>query len=209
MSTGKIYKNVMSSILSMFRIDEIFKIMHLAKQQKEFDGSSISTGASIYPESKMYNFQGKKENIIVGENSHIRGELLIFAYGGKITIGKNSFVGELSRIWSGENIIIGDNVLISHNVNIIDSNTHETDSIERNDGFKNLKTFGQPKEKGSIITAPIIIKNNSWINFNAIILKGVTIGEGAIVAAGSVVTKDVPDYSVVAGNPAEIKKYLK
>ena len=56
---------------------------------------------------------------------------------------------------------------------------------------------------------PIIIKKNSWIGMRSIILKGVIIGEGAVVAAGSVVTKDVPDYTLVAGNPAIVKKRLK
>ena len=55
---------------------------------------------------------------------------------------------------------------------------------------------------------PIFIKKNAWIGMRSIILKGVTVGEGSIVAAGSVVTKDVPDYTLVAGNPAVIKKKL-
>ena len=55
---------------------------------------------------------------------------------------------------------------------------------------------------------PIKICNDAWIGMNVIVLKGVTIGEGAIVGAGSVVTKDVPAWSVVAGNPACIIKYL-
>jgi len=58
-------------------------------------------------------------------------------------------------------------------------------------------------------SAPIIISDNVWIGERATILKGVSIGQGAIVAMGSVVTKDVPDYSIVAGNPARIVKYLR
>jgi galactoside O-acetyltransferase len=57
--------------------------------------------------------------------------------------------------------------------------------------------------------APIIIKDKAWIGFNCIILKGVTIGEGAVVGAGSVVTENVPDYAVVAGNPARLIRYTK
>ncbi|RYE37966.1 MAG: acyltransferase [Sphingobacteriales bacterium] len=124
-------------------------------------------------------------------------------------MGDNCYLGENSIIWSGESVRIGDNVLISHNVNIIDSNSHELDHLERAEGFKSLIENGHPKEKGSIITSPIIIKDYAWVSFNSIILKGVTVGEGAVVAAGSVVTKDVPDYSIVAGNPAVVVKYLK
>ena len=55
----------------------------------------------------------------------------------------------------------------------------------------------------------MIIKDYAWISYNACILKGVTIGEGAIIGAGSVVTKDVPAWTVVAGNPAKIVRHIK
>ena len=57
--------------------------------------------------------------------------------------------------------------------------------------------------------APIKICDNAWIGERALILKGVTIGRGAIIAMGAVVTKNVPDYAVVAGNPASVVKYVK
>jgi acetyltransferase-like isoleucine patch superfamily enzyme len=62
--------------------------------------------------------------------------------------------------------------------------------------------MGQNLDKSIINTSPIIIKDKAWIGFNSIVMKGVTIGEGAIVAAGSVVVKDVDDYTIVGGNPA-------
>lgn len=68
---------------------------------------------------------------------------------------------------------------------------------------------GHPNSPGNVRTAPITIKDYAWISYNVCILKGVTIGEGAIVGAGSVVTKDVPDWTVVAGNPAKIIRYIK
>lgn len=68
---------------------------------------------------------------------------------------------------------------------------------------------GHPYENVNVKSEQIQIKDHAWISFNAIILKGVTIGKGAIVAAGAVVTKDVPDFTVVAGNPAKIVKYLE
>ncbi|MGC8751800.1 DapH/DapD/GlmU-related protein, partial [Hydrotalea sp.] len=66
---------------------------------------------------------------------------------------------------------------------------------------------GAYKNWEKVKSSPIKIADKAWIGFNVIILKGVTIGEGAIVGAGSVVTKDVPPYAVVAGNPAKIIKY--
>ncbi|MCF2661720.1 hypothetical protein I6E42_06300 [Pseudoflavonifractor phocaeensis] len=69
--------------------------------------------------------------------------------------------------------------------------------------------MGPHVDYSRIASAPIVIKDRAWLGFNAIILKGVTIGDGAVVGAGSVVTKDVPDYAVVGGNPDKILKYAK
>jgi galactoside O-acetyltransferase len=65
------------------------------------------------------------------------------------------------------------------------------------------------KEWDHIAHAPVAISNRAWIGFNVSILKGVTIGEGAVVGACSVVTRDVPPYSLVAGNPARVVRTLR
>lgn len=161
----------------------------------------LGEGSKFYPEAKVDNSQSR-ENIHIGKNTHIRGQFLVFKYGGSIKIGNNCYIGDGTRIWSGESITIGDNVLISHNVSIVDTNAHEIDYKERASRYKELIKNGAWDSKGSIITNPIIIKDNAWISFGAIILRGVTIGEGSIVAAGAVVTKDVPPFTIVAGNPA-------
>lgn len=62
----------------------------------------------------------------------------------------------------------------------------------------------QPSQRHTLLTKPIVIKQNAWLGANVTVLAGVTIGRNAIVAAGSVVTKDVPDNSVVAGAPARV-----
>lgn len=185
---------VINDIVNKGKIDDCYKWV-------------ANKDAVFYPEARVENHQYNKKNISVGAGTHVRGTLLIFKYGGRISIGRNAYVGDGTRIWSGENILIEDNVLISHNVTIADTNSHELDSRERSDRYKELVNFGHWENKGSILTAPVLIKKNAWISFGATILKGVTIGEGAIVAAGSVVTKDAPDFSVVAGNPARIIKY--
>jgi len=71
------------------------------------------------------------------------------------------------------------------------------------DDYRRRIVEGNPFEKRPIPTAPIIIGNHAWINFSVTILKGVRIGEGAIIGAGSVVTKDVPSWTLVAGVPAK------
>ncbi|MDJ1471637.1 acyltransferase [Xanthocytophaga flava] len=189
-------------------IDSIEEAIDNNKIDKCLKQVTLAPSSRFYKQATVFNLQNDRKRIIIGENTHLRGNLQLFAYGGYLTIGNNCYIGENSYIWSGDRIDIGNNVLISHNVSIIDSNSHELNHLERATGYLTIINEGHPKEKGSILTAPIKIKDHAWISFNSIILKGVTIGEGAVVAAGSVVTKDVPDYALVAGNPAKIIKYL-
>lgn len=158
--------------------------------------------------AKVENISKNRDNIIIGENTIIEGKLLVFKYGGKIKIGENVYVGLGSNIWSGELIEIGNNVLISHNVNIIDTNSHEIDYEERLTSYSKQIKFGHPISKGNVETGKIIIGDNVWISFNSVILKNIKIGKGAIIAAGSVVTKDVAPFTLVAGNPARIIKTI-
>jgi len=163
----------------------------------------------FYKNARIYNLQNDRNKIRIGNQTQIYGELHLFGYGGEIEIGERCFVGEYTKIWSGNKIIIGDDVLISDNVHIVDTNSHEMNHKERADGYLRIINEGHSSNKeANINTAPITIGNYVWINFNSIILKGVTIGEGAIIAAGAVVTKDVPAFALVGGNPAKVIKYV-
>ncbi|MFZ5572828.1 MAG: acyltransferase [Thermodesulfobacteriota bacterium] len=119
-------------------------------------------------------------------------------------------MGEGTRIWSTESIHIGDRVQIAHNVNILDNNSHSLDPSIRYRHYRQIMTSGHPKTNTfDMQSAPVVIGSDAWIGFNSIILKGVTIGKGAIVAAGSVVTKNVPEFAIVAGNPAAVVKTME
>lgn len=169
--------------------------------------TNFGTNVKFFRSAKVFNMQ-KRNSISIGNDVRVRGELLTFPYAGKISIGNNCFIGVNSFVWSAQEVIIGDNVLISHHVNVIDTNSHELNHLERSAGFASLMKHGHAKTKGNIETAKIIINDYAWISFGASILKGVEIGEGAIVAAGSVVTKDVEPYTIVGGNPAKFIKKL-
>lgn len=162
----------------------------------------------FHPEASVMALNSRN-SIVIGPGSHIRGLLQTYPHGGNIIIGKNCYVGDHTRIWSSSKIEIGDFVLISHNVNIFDDTTHPIDPIERRKHAECIFTRGFPKIIDSLDPKPIKIEKDAWICCNSIILRGITIGEGAVVAAGSVVTKDVPAYTLVAGNPAKIIKKLK
>jgi acetyltransferase-like isoleucine patch superfamily enzyme len=169
----------------------------------------LANNVTFHKNALIHNGQNNPNQIVIGELSQIAGTLLVFKYGGKITIGKNCYIGDLTRIWAGEEITIGNNVLISHNVNIMDTNAHEIDTKERIKRYQDLIKNGLWTTKGTILNAPISIGDNVWISFNVTILKGVTIGEGAIIGAGSIVTKDIPPYSLSMGNPCKVIKLLK
>ena len=108
-----------------------------------------------------------------------------------------------------ELIEIGSYCLISWNVGIADSDFHPLDPAQRRrDALALAPYYKERPPRPPIRTAPVRIADNVWIGMNAVILKGVTIGENSVVAAGSVVSKSVASNTVVAGNPAVVVKEL-
>lgn len=113
-------------------------------------------------------------------------------FGKFISIGKNVFINHSCSFLDMGGITIEDEVLIGPKVNLITEN-HPLD----------------PHDRKALLTKPIIIKRRAWIGANATILPGVTIGENSVVAAGAVVSKDVPDNTVVGGVPAKFIKSIQ
>jgi len=141
--------------------------------------------------------------IRVGAGTQLFGQLLIFWDAGRINIGRHCFIGPGSRIWSQASVSIGHHVLIAHGVDIHDTDSHPLSSSDRRkDGEALLNgTYLMPTKT---LSQPIEIGDDAWIGMKSSILKGVKIGRGAIVAAHSVVVKDVEPYSIVAGVPARV-----
>ncbi|MBT9288472.1 acyltransferase [Prosthecodimorpha staleyi] len=164
-------------------------------------------GAVLYPACIIANNRAR-DNIRIGRQSRILARLETMGHGGDIQIGAYCFIGERTNIWSANSIVIGDRVLISHDVNIHDSNSHSFSARARHQHFLDIFSNGHPPILTDVPSAPIAIGNDAWIGFGATVLKGVTIGEGAVVAARSVVTKDVAPYTVVAGFPAKVIRHL-
>lgn len=109
-----------------------------------------------------------------------------------ISVGDNCYLGDGVQLYAwNEKISIGNHVLIAADAKM----------ITRKHGFSDMEA---PISEQGYMNAPVIIEDDVWIGFQAIILSGVTIGEGSIVGAGAVVTKNVDPYSIVGGVPAKL-----
>ncbi len=153
------------------------------------------------------NLAQDRSKIVMGNGVRCRGELTVYPYSGAITIGDDCYIGDGTRIWSEQAINIGDRVLIAHNVDIHDCNDHPVEADSRHNHYIDI-IHGGFKSGYNLGGKPINICDDAWIGFGACVLKGVTIGARAVVAAHAVVTKDVPADTMVAGNPAKVIKKL-
>lgn len=124
----------------------------------------------------------------IGSNSRVMPGLTVVR-GNRVTIGENVVVMNNCLMMAAGHITIEDDVQVAANVQLI-ANNHDL------------------YERQVILCKPIILKRGCWIGAGATILPGVTVGENSIVAAASVVTKDVPDNTIVAGNPAKFLKVI-
>lgn len=167
----------------------------------------LGVGTKLSSSARIHNIRNEIGYIQIGSHSLIAGELLVFAHGGHISIGEWCFVGEGARIWSSASIQIGDRVLISHNVNVFDSLTHPLKAQQRHQHFKAITQTGHPREI-KLDEHPVTICDDAWIGANTSVLRGVTIGKGAIIGTGSIVTHDIPAFTIAAGNPARIIREL-
>lgn len=171
-------------LLKSFFIVFILKIRYLGACNIPWINSlkgniDISIGKNGFLTVIQYLITNGELHIRVSDNAHM-------------IIGKHVFFNHNCSLTAKEAIMIGDNTAIANNVVIVDHD-HQFDSTGVTDGYT---------------TAPVCIKENVWIGANSVILKGVTIGEGAVIAAGSIVNRSVPAHELWGGGPAKCIRRL-
>jgi len=187
------------------------------------------TNADVLPYLQMHassftapknplDFRIGKENrtyVTIGERCIVNATFTFESLTGEVLIGDNVHLGGVHFICKTK-ISIGNDVTMAWGITIYDHNSHsiywedrKNDNRQCYDDYRNYKGNNiVNKDWSNVVSKPVVIESKVWIGFDVTILKGVTIGEGAVIGAKSVVTKDVPAWTVVAGNPAIVVKSL-
>jgi galactoside O-acetyltransferase len=197
---------IIRKIKSLFFLGRLKKaqVYLVAGNSHFFENFRLTIGKPI--ENKIY--------LKVGNDSILDCNVTFESETGEVSVGDRCFIGA-SNIICKSKIEFGDNVFVAWGSYFYDHDSHSIDYRERENDitmqlqdYRAGRNFIENKNWAVVNTVPIKICSNAWIGMNCTILKGVTIGVGAIVGAGSVVTKDVADWTIVGGNPAKIIKEI-
>ena len=180
---------------------------------------TIGEGTVLLPTARFSFRLGEKNfkgSIIIGKNSLIGGEFVFESEQGDIIVGDRTFVNGGTRIICRKQITIGSDVTIAWGCIIYDHNSHSLSWEHRANDLKSQiedikagKYFISSKDWSKVSSRPICIENKVWLGFDVTVLNGVTIYEGAIVGACSVVRNDIPAWMVAYGNPASPIKLVR
>lgn len=197
-------------MIGLFR--KLLSKYRLFKQKAyyEIGKSHLFEGFSLI----LYNPIAHKKYLYVGNDTVLDCKVIFESNIGVVRIGDRTYIGDSSIICRSE-IIFEENVFVAwgcyfydHNSHSIDYRERERDITQQLKDLRNGELFIKNKNWDAVDSKAIKVCSNAWIGMNSIVLKGVTIGEGAIVAAGSVVTKDVAPWTIVGGNPAVFIKEI-
>jgi acetyltransferase-like isoleucine patch superfamily enzyme len=174
--------------------------------------------SSVLLDGSVIRFSTKRDDRVyvqIGNKCLIKSDFLFETEKGSVSIGNNVHIGGALFICRNK-IVIKDDVLMAWGITFYDHNSHSIEWKHRkydspkcyDDYFNHNGNNIANKDWTHVIDKPIVVESKVWIGFNVTILKGVTIGEGAVVGACSVVAKDVEPWTVVAGNPARVIKRI-
>lgn len=183
------FRQAMKNCTSMVPGDELCSYMHERADATRTLCQQLNGGVHTPEEIRALIAEIIQEPV---DESLITLTPLIVDGGLNLHFGKNVFINAGCSFQDQGGIWIGDNALIGHNA-----------------VFATLNHDEDPRRRGILHPKPIVVEKDVWIGSNCTILGGVTIGEGAIVAAGSVVTRDVPTFTIVAGVPARVVREVR
>jgi len=191
--------------LRMLEGDEEAASMLLAVFEQFDEKAMLAEGVRLALNARLINLDDR-EKVTIGANSVIRG-ILRNERGGRMAIGQRIYIGDNALVSSAELVEIGDGTLLAHSAQVFDNDSHPVDPIQRDAHFRAI--LGDKSGPAyTIASAPVRIGRLCWIGLNAIVMKGTIIGDEAIIAAGSVVTRDIEPRTVAGGNPAVLVKRL-
>jgi len=168
--------------------------------------SNIEVGDNVVIDSSFcfkHYFAAGVTGLRVGNNVTLWRTSLAAGESALIEIGDDSYVANAALVCT-ERITIGARVLIAGGVTIADSDFHPLQPAARIADTVALSPVGDRKQRPAIDSRPVEVEDDVWIGFNAVVLKGVRVGSGAIIDPGAVVTRDVPRGARVQGNPARV-----
>lgn len=178
--------------------------------QMEIGNSVMMPGFNL----DLRNPVREKKYLKVGDDCMLNCNFVFESENGEVCIGDRVYLGGGTVICRTK-IEFGNDIFVAWGGYFYDHDSHSLDYRQRHldmsrqlEDYRNGRNIILSKDWSVVGSKPIVIRDNVWIGMHCIILKGVTIGEGAIVGAGSVVTKDVEPWTVVAGNPAKTVKHL-
>jgi acetyltransferase-like isoleucine patch superfamily enzyme len=163
---------------------------------------SVLTGAQLFRRF----FSERDPAVTIGAHCHLEDVQLALGKNACVTVGDHVYAAGL-MILSEQEVRIGQRVIFSFHVVIADSDFHPLDPAQRildAIAISPLNAGAERPPRPSIGSAPVVIEDDVWIGANATVLKGVTIGAGAFIEPGSLVTRDIPPRARVLGNPAQI-----
>jgi acetyltransferase-like isoleucine patch superfamily enzyme len=181
---------------------------HRASQRVRRKCGRLGEGLVCGAGTRLYLEGASPAQVSLGKYvSLLETDLICYAKG-SLTIGDYCWFSLRTQVISATSVIIGPYSIFARDVYISDTNEHPVDPmLRRRETIAALET-GKPPDRYLAETRPVVIGSDVWVGERAVILKGVRIGDAAVVAANSVVTRDVPAYSVVAGNPARVVKEI-
>ena len=179
---------------------------HRVRWKRSIDGRlSIGVGTKVQCATLVVR-NPQECSLVIGRYSDINANITLERENVQVAIGCRTHIGAGTLLDAAHSITIGSDVLIAFDVLVMDHNSHAIKFAERATDVQDWMKGG--KDWTNVKTAAVEIHDKAWVGARAIVLRGVTIGEGAIVAAGSVVTKSVPPWTIVGGNPARVIREL-